>query len=84
MIEIPESFCLFIHGCMNFIYPCHDFISQFLKEFIYFFLVDSIWFFSCREYPYLLQKLRVIGERPMPEYCLEIAGCKLGDRKEIL
>jgi len=83
VIEVPESFCSLVHGCLNFVYPCHDLDSHFLKEFIYFLLVGSIWLFSCREHSYLLQKLGVIGERPVPENCLEIAGCKLGDRKEV-
>jgi len=46
-------------------------------------LVGGIRFFSCRERPDLLQELGVVRERPVPENSLEIAGCKLGNGKEI-
>jgi len=83
MIELPESFCSLVHCCMDFVYLCHDFYPHFLKEFIDLLLVGSIWLFSCRERSYLLEKLGVIGERPVPENCLEIAGCKLGNGQEV-
>ena len=83
MIEVPESFCSLVHGCLDFVYPCHDFDPHFLKELIDLLLVGSIWLLSCRERSYLLEKLGVIGERPVPENCLEIAGCKLGNGQEV-
>jgi len=83
VVEVTESLRLLIHGCLDFIYPCHDFDSHFLKKLIYFFLVSSIRFFSCRKLSYLLKELAVVRERPMPEDGLDIAGCELGNRKEI-
>jgi len=74
---------VFIQGCLNYIYPCHDFNSHFLKETIYFLFVGSIRLFSYRESPDLLKELGVIGERPVPENSLEIAGCELRNWKEI-
>ena len=83
MIEVPESLCLFIHGCLDFVYLCHDFDSHFLKETIYFLFVRSIRLFSFRERSDLLQELEVIWERPVPEDGLEVTGCELGNGKEI-
>jgi len=84
VIEIPESLRSRIHGYLDFFYPSHDFDSHFLKELIYFLLDRSIWLLSYRECSYLLEELAVVGERPVPENCLEIACCKLGNGKEVL
>jgi len=83
VIEIPESLGSFIHGCLDFVNLCHDFDSHFLKETIYFLFVRSIRLFSYRKCPDLFKELEVIGERPVPEHGLEIAGYKLGNWKEI-
>ena len=84
MIEIPESLCSLIHGCLHFVYLRQDFDSHFLEELIYLVLVGCIWFFSCRQRSDFLEELFIVGERPVPEHCLEIAGCELGDGKEVL
>ena len=84
MIEVPESLRSRVHGCLHFVYPCHDFDSHLLEELINILLDGSIWLFSCREFSYLLQEFTVIGERPMPENCFEITCRKLGNRKEVL
>jgi len=83
VVEVPESLGSLIHGCLDFVDLCHDFYSHFLKELIYSLLVGSIGLFSCRERSYLLQKLGVVGERPVPENCVEIAGCELGNWQEV-
>jgi len=46
-------------------------------------LVSNIRLFSCRQGSYLLEELVVVRERPVPENCLEIAGCELRYGKEI-
>jgi len=84
VIEVPESLRSRIHGCLDFVNPCHYFDSHFLEELIYFLLDGIIWLFSCRECSYLLQELAVVRERPVPENCLEIACRKLGNGKKVL
>ena len=83
MIEVPESLRSLVHGCLHFVDPCHDFDSHFLEELIYSLLVGSIWLLSGRERSYLLEELGVVGERPVPENCLEITGGELGDGEEV-
>ena len=83
MVEVQESLGSLIHGFLHFVDFRHNFYSHFLKELIYSLLVGRIGLFSCRKRSYLLQELGVVGERPVPENCVEIAGCELGNGQEV-